>query len=146
MPEDSYDEIVDLASIICDVPIALVSLVDSERQWFKSKKGLDAGETHRNLAFCAHAILNPKEPLILEDATKDTRFADNPLVNDDPNIRFYAGFPLNSSKGHSLGTLCAIDRVPKKLDQSQINSLRALSNNIMHLLELRKAHAQRDVA
>ena len=139
LPETEFDNIVKLASSICNTPIALVSLVDENRQWFKAKTGLEANETHRDLAFCAHAILNPNEPLIVEDATQDKRFSDNDLVTGQPEIRFYAGYPLNSPSGHSLGTLCAIDTQPRKISEEQKNTLKTLASHVVHLLELKKS-------
>jgi diguanylate cyclase len=125
-PEDFFDRITRIAAKVLDVPIALVSLVDTDRQWFKSKFGIEATQTHRDFAFCAHAILTD-EPLIVENATEDQRFSDNPLVTSDPNIRFYIGIPVKSMMGYSIGTLCAIDDKPRKLSKSQIDILKDLS-------------------
>ncbi len=138
--EQAYDDISTLAAYICRVPIALISLVDESRQWFKSKVGMERPETPRELAFCAHAILQAG-PMIVQDASKDPRFAGNELVKRSPNLRFYAGFPLTSHEGHNLGTLCAIDRKPRKLSGDQKKAMQALSRQVMALLELRRASA-----
>ena len=138
MPEQVFDDITYLASQICDTPIALISLVDTERQWFKSRVGLDVAETHRDLAFCAHAILEPDELLVVKDAEQDSRFADNDLVQDG-TVRFYAGAPLRHSEtGSALGTLCVIDERPREMNDEQKTALAALSRQVIGQLELRK--------
>lgn len=139
LPEEDYDSITKIAAEICNAPIALVSLVDPTRQWFKSAYGLNAKETPRDLAFCAHSILEPDNLLIVPDATKDARFYDNPLTVDDPHVIFYAGAPLRTKEGYALGTLCVIDNEPRtSLTEGQKESLRALSQQVMSLFELRK--------
>lgn len=134
--EPEFDEIVQLAALVCDSEIALISLVDDRRQWFKAKFGLDAEETPRDFAFCAHAIQGT-DLFEVSDASVDIRFHDNPLVTDEPKIRFYAGQPLQSVDGHCLGTLCVIDRYPRQLTPSQRFCLRVLAKQVERLLELR---------
>lgn len=131
--EKEYDRLTRLASIICDVPISLVSLIDDDRQWFKSRVGLDATETPRDVAFCSHAIMG-NELFEIEDAAADQRFEQNPLVTGEPNIRFYAGYPLVDSDGYALGTLCVIDRKPRKLNATQQQALRLLAEEVTDLI------------
>jgi signal transduction histidine kinase len=138
LPEKEFDELTALASFICKTPISLISLVDDKRQWFKSKKGLSANETARELAFCAHAINAPNKPLVVPDSRKDERFSDNPLVTDAPFVIFYAGVPLISDGGFPLGTLCVIDNTPRELDNEQLEALQYLANQVSRLLEIRK--------
>lgn len=138
LPQQDFDDITCLASEICDTPISLVTFVDEKRQWFKSKYGLDINETPREHAFCAHAIVNPKEVFVVHDATNDERFANNPLTTGFPNVVFYTGVPLVNEDGHALGTLCVIDNKPKTLTDSQIRALKALANQVMAQLELRR--------
>jgi GAF domain-containing protein len=123
--EEKFDRVVRFAAEQLDVPIALVSLTDQERQWFKARHGLDAQEVSRDLAFCSHAILEPSL-FVVEDALQDERFADNPLVTDGPRIRFYAGAPLNAPGGERIGTLCVIDQKPRKLGVVELAVLEAL--------------------
>jgi len=144
VPEKVFEDIVLLATTLCDVPIALVSLVDRDRQWFKSCIGLDVQETHRDLAFCAHAILQPTDVMVIEDATADARFAYSPLVNGPPYIRFYAGAPIVTEDGHALGTVCVIDVKPRQLSESQVTALQALARQAAALLDARLLQLQRD--
>ena len=138
LPEDDYDNLTAIAAQICDTPISLVSLIDSDRQWFKSHHGTDTAETPREYAFCGHAINQPDEILLVQDSRKDKRFHDNPLVINDPHVIFYAGIPLISDQNLPLGTLCVIDHKPRNLNQNQLDSLKALSKQLMNLFELRK--------
>jgi hypothetical protein len=137
-PEQAYDDIVRLARSICGVPIALVSLVDGQRQWFKAREGLDAQQTPRDVAFCAHAIREPAQVMEVPDARLDPRFSDNPLVTGAPHIRFYAGAPLLTPEGQALGTVCVIDREPRRLSLAQRGSLEALARLTVSLLLARR--------
>ena len=136
-PEKAFDDLTILASHICETPVALISLIDSDRQWFKSRVGLSVSETPREVAFCNIAI-QQSDLFIVPDATKDPRFSSNPFVVSDPKIRFYAGAPITSSDGHPLGTLCVVDLVPRELTVNQQNALLALSRQVQAQFELRK--------
>ncbi len=135
-PEADFDDIVKLASLLCDTEISLISLVDNRRQWFKAKTGLDADETSVDIAFCSHA-LHQDHVFEVVDATQDERFHDNPLVTGYPHIRFYAGQPLNSAQGYKLGTLCIIDREPRQLGERERYILKILGKQVEKQLELR---------
>ena len=140
-PEAFFDEITKLAALHFDMPIALVSLVDETRQWFKSRVGIDAQETPREISFCRLAIQSP-EVMVVEDATQDPRFDGNPLVYQAPDIRFYAGAPLMTSEGHAMGTLCVIDRKPRSMSATQRSMLQLLAQQVVTQMELRKSNIQ----
>lgn len=140
-PEQAYDDITALAAFICDAPIALISLVDADRQWFKARFGLDVPETSRDASFCAHTILGDRI-LVVKDALEDERFIHNPLVNGPPHIRFYAGVPLRTPDDARIGSLCVIDREPGDLTEPQKRSLEALARQVVLLLELRRVSTE----
>lgn len=139
LPESGYDDIARIAAYIYGTPVALVSLVDSDRQWFKARIGIEASETPRAHAFCAHAILGPDQVMVVPDAQADPRFSSNPLVTGEPHIRFYAGAPLVTPSGEAVGTLCVVDRQPRQPDPAQIEVLDALARQVVVQLELRRA-------
>jgi len=137
--DPALNAMVQLASYICQTPIAAISLIDERRQWFKASAGLDVTETPRDIAFCSHAIIQ-EDPLVVQNALLDDRFFDNPLVTSDPEFRFYAGVPLTTAKGHHLGTLCVIDRIPRTLTPEQLNAIKVLAQNVMAHLDLQIAY------
>jgi signal transduction histidine kinase/CheY-like chemotaxis protein len=141
LPEQEFEDLTYLASYICDTPIALISLLDENRQWFKSRHGLHTTSTPREISFCTHTILQ-KSPLIIEDSLLDERFRNNPLVTGDPKIRFYAGAPLTTPQGYRIGTICVIDHVPRQLSSSQVEALLSLARQTVSLLELRSRKNQ----
>jgi signal transduction histidine kinase len=128
-PERRFDELTELASMVCGTPIALISLIDENRQWFKSRKGLDARETEREISFCGHAIAQ-KDLFVVPDASQDDRFHDNPLVTNPPRVIFYAGKPILTNEGHALGTLCVIDHEARELDETQKKALDVLAEQV----------------
>jgi len=138
--EQAFDDITKLAADVCQTPYSFLTFIDKDRQWFKANVGLPVRETSRDIAFCAHAITQD-DLFVVPDALADERFAQNPLVTHDPNIRFYAGMPLVTKSGHALGTLCVIDRVPRELSQEQKMKLRTLAQSVLLLLEIRRSGA-----
>jgi signal transduction histidine kinase len=142
MPDIDYDHITRIASEICNTPIALIGLIDADRQWYKSQQGLKGTESSRDLSFCSHAILNPEEIMIVPDSSLDERFADNPNVLNEPYVVFYAGVSLISENGFPLGTLCVVDNKPGTLTESQKLSLKALGRQVVALMELRKKNRE----
>src|SRR5215203_4778320 len=141
LPEQAYDNFTRLAALICNTPIALITLLDEERQWFKSRIGLERSEIPREDAICNHTIIMPDDILIVNDATQDARFVSNPLVVLEPNIRFYAGVPLVTSSGEALGTICVMDDKPRDVTQEQLDALQVLSREVMGQFELRRSIA-----
>ncbi|MBE7174621.1 MAG: PAS domain-containing protein, partial [Williamsia sp.] len=139
LSEKDFDDLTQLASLICDTPIALITLVDRNRQWFKSRKGLTISETERAHSFCAHAIDKPDEIMIVEDVHEDSRFKDNPLVTGEPFISFYAGVPLVTDDGFALGSLCFIDNTKRKLTEEQEDALKTISRQVMDKFNLRRS-------
>lgn len=137
LPEDVYNDVVHVAAALCGTPIALVSLLDRDRQWFKARTGLDDASTARDIAVCDHAIRNKDELFEIADLSQDTRFAANPLVAGDAGMRFYAGIPLVTPDGHAIGTVCVIDHQPRALSDAQRSALRALARITMELLDER---------
>jgi two-component system, NtrC family, sensor kinase len=142
LPEQIYDDLTALASLICGTPISLVSLVDTDRQWFKSTVGVEMRETPRQYSFCAHTLATART-LIVKDAQQDPRFMENPAVVGPPGIRFYAGAPIVEPGGHVLGTVCVIDTTPRSLSPIQIAALEALARHAMALMEMRRMLADR---
>jgi signal transduction histidine kinase len=142
-PEDSFEELARLAAAICRTPISQVNLIDAERQWTKAAVGMARGEVARGVSFCARTIREPEGVLVVEDAARDARFAENPLVLEDPGIRFYAGASITSEDGHRLGAVCVVDLEPRELDAAQLDGMQALARIAADQLRLRRL-AQRE--
>jgi GAF domain-containing protein len=137
-PEEVFDDLARVAALVCNTPVAVISLIDDCRQWFKARVGVEAKETSRSIAFCDYAIREPDRLLVVPDATADPNFRDNPLVTGDTHIRFYAGAPLVTPDGYALGTLCAIDRRPRELTPEQAKALSTLARHVVTQIELRR--------
>ncbi len=141
--EQGYDDITRMAADICGTPMALISLSDNDRQWFKSRVGLQATQSPRENSFCTHALMASQELMVIEDTAKDERFVNHPLVVGEPNIRFYAGAPLLSQDGHAIGAICVIDTKPRVLEQTQLQALQFMAQQVMTMLESRVADPQK---
>jgi GAF domain-containing protein len=137
-PEEEFDNITSLASKICGTPISLITLLDDQRQWFKSARGIDVKETPIEYAFCAYAIKNPSDLTVVPDSRKDERFANNPFVTGEPHIVFYAGMPLVGEGGQALGSLCVLDVEEHTLNPFQLSALKQLAQQVVSLLQLKK--------
>lgn len=142
--ETVFDELTNLVSSLINIPIVLISLIDKERQWFKSKVGLNINETPRDISFCQYAIMQ-NEIFEVENAREDDRFNKNPLVTSDPNIVYYVGSPLTDNEGLNIGTLCAIDKSPRKLSESDRGIIKTVSNRIIRLIEARKKQEEKPI-
>lgn len=138
LQEQAYDDLARLAAEACGVPMALITILDRDRNWFKSRIGVQATQATRESAFCEHLVLNPGKVLVVGDALADTRFRGNPMVVGEPHIRFYVGVPLVSASGHTLGAVCAMDVRPRELDANQIETLQFLATQVMKTLEERR--------
>jgi signal transduction histidine kinase len=136
--EQDYDDLAMLAAEICQTPVALITLIGEKRQWFKATYGTKVTENHRDFTFCSHAILNNEEVMIVNNATKDHRFIDNPMVTGEHQVVFYAGVPLVNPEGYALGSICVIDNAEKDLSEMQIRALKILGRQALHLMELRR--------
>jgi GAF domain-containing protein len=137
-PEAEFDELVRRAAEATGAPVAVITLVDEARQWFKARVNLEMESSDRDLSFCAHAILTPGDLTVVPDTLDDERFSDNLLVTEDPNIRFYAGAPIFTPDGHAAGTLCVIDTAPRGLSEEQAQALRALAAEVSRQIERRR--------
>ncbi|WP_439481043.1 sensor histidine kinase [Cyclobacterium plantarum] len=146
LPEKDYDDLTLIAAEICDAPIALITLIDENRQFFKSRIGVDIEDTPREYSFCSHAINLPDQLMQVEDTSMDQRFVDNPYVIGEPKITFYAGVPLVNPEGYAFGTLCVLDSKAKRLNERQERALKSLANQVMHLLELRKKNKELELS
>ena len=136
-PEKEYDDLTRIAARICGTPVSAIALIDVERQWFKSRVGIETAETPREFSFCAHAIQKPEQVMVVDDATRDERFMDNPFVTAANGVRFYAGAPLVTTSGHAVGALCVADWRPREIDAAQVDLLQFLAQQVVCQLEIR---------